>query len=153
MKKISKVLFLIWFTGFSRVAFPIDDYAQVSADGRAAVATVNPHATHIAMEVIARGGNAIDAAIAAAFTLGVVDGHNSGIGGGCFILVRMADGRILRGESGKRKMHDSCNFRFPCPVLMEIVGHRHRRSHVDNPRRRNLHRYDLVDVLQPTIQQ
>ena len=72
-----------------------NQYAQVSSDGRAAVATVNPHATQIAMEVVARGGNAIDAAIAAAFTLGVVDGHNSGIGGGCFILVRMADGRIL----------------------------------------------------------
>ena len=70
-------------------------YAQVSADGRAAVATVNPYATQIAIDAIARGGNAIDAAIAAAFALGVVDGHNSGIGGGCFILVRMADGRIF----------------------------------------------------------
>lgn len=70
-------------------------YAQISADERAAVATVNPYATQIAMDAIARGGNAIDAAIAAAFTLGVVDGHNSGIGGGCFILVRMADGRIF----------------------------------------------------------
>ncbi len=69
--------------------------AQVSSDGRAAVATVNPYATQIAIDVIARGGNAIDAAIAAAFTLGVVDGHNSGIGGGCFVLVRLADGRIL----------------------------------------------------------
>lgn len=95
MKKISKVLFLIWFIGFSLEAFSIDDYAQVSADGRAAVASVNPYATQIAMDVVARGGNAIDAAIAAAFTLGVVDGHNSGIGGGSFILVRMADGRIL----------------------------------------------------------
>ncbi|HSC68996.1 MAG TPA: gamma-glutamyltransferase [Cellvibrio sp.] len=71
------------------------DYALTSSDGRVAVATVNPHATSIAQEVVARGGNAIDAAIAAAYTLGVVDGHNSGIGGGCFILVRMADGRIL----------------------------------------------------------
>lgn len=70
-------------------------YAQLSADERAAVATVNPYATQIAMDTIARGGNAIDAAIAAAFALGVVDGHNSGIGGGCFILVRMADGRIV----------------------------------------------------------
>lgn len=72
-----------------------NNYAQISLNGRAAVATVNPHATDIAMQVVARGGNAIDAAIAAAFTLGVVDGHNSGIGGGCFILVRMADGRIF----------------------------------------------------------
>lgn len=75
--------------------FAANNYAQTSPDGRVAVASVNPYASSIAMSVVARGGNAIDAAIAAAFTLGVVDGNNSGIGGGCFILVRMADGRIL----------------------------------------------------------
>ncbi|MFC3116534.1 gamma-glutamyltransferase [Cellvibrio fontiphilus] len=74
---------------------PTNDYARVSADGKVAVATVNPYASQIAMEVVARGGNALDAAIAATFALGVVDGHNSGIGGGCFILVRLADGRVL----------------------------------------------------------
>jgi len=72
-----------------------DDYAQVSANGKVAVATVNPYASSIAIDVVARGGNAIDAALAAAFTLGVVDGHNSGIGGGCFILVRLANGKIF----------------------------------------------------------
>lgn len=72
-----------------------NDYARVSADGKVAVATVNPYATQIAMDMVARGGNALDAAIAATFALGVVDGHNSGIGGGCFILVRLADGRVL----------------------------------------------------------
>jgi gamma-glutamyltranspeptidase / glutathione hydrolase len=98
MKKCLALLIGV-LTAFSILSALADNqptqYAQVSADERAAVATVNPYATQIAMETIARGGNAIDAAIAAAFTLGVVDGHNSGIGGGCFILVRMADGRIL----------------------------------------------------------
>ena len=42
-----------------------------------------------------KGGNAVDAAIAAALTLGVVDNHNSGLGGGCFILVRKPDGSLL----------------------------------------------------------
>jgi gamma-glutamyltranspeptidase/glutathione hydrolase len=97
-----KTIFAIWMglviVGFTNSVLADDsanNYAQVSSDGRAAVATVNPYATQIAIDVIARGGNAIDAAIAAAFTLGVVDGHNSGIGGGCFVLVRLADGRIL----------------------------------------------------------
>jgi gamma-glutamyltranspeptidase/glutathione hydrolase len=59
------------------------------------VATVHPLATDAGLAVLARGGNAIDAAVAAALTLGVVDGHNSGIGGGCFILLRLADGRLV----------------------------------------------------------
>lgn len=58
------------------------------------VATVHPLATDAAVEVFRNGGNAIDAAVAAGLTLGVVDGYNSGIGGGCFILIRAADGRI-----------------------------------------------------------
>ena len=57
-----------------------------------AVASVNPLATEAGVAALKRGGNAVDAAIATALTLGVVDGHNSGIGGGCFILVRAKDG-------------------------------------------------------------
>jgi gamma-glutamyltranspeptidase / glutathione hydrolase len=69
-------------------------YAAVTEDGKAAVATVQPRATEAALAVLNDGGNAVDAAVAAALTLGVVDGHNSGIGGGSFILVRWADGEI-----------------------------------------------------------
>ena len=59
------------------------------------VATVHPLATEAGLRAFDRGGNAVDAAIAAALTLGVVDGFNSGIGGGCFILIRAADGRMV----------------------------------------------------------
>ena len=59
------------------------------------VATVHPLATQAAVRALERGGNAVDAALSAAFMLGVVDSHNSGIGGGCFILVRNADGSTL----------------------------------------------------------
>lgn len=79
------------------VAFPAwaeVDYAAVSNDKRGAVATVHPVATQAGINALEQGGNAIDAAIAAALTLGVVDGHNSGIGGGLFALVYWADGRV-----------------------------------------------------------
>ncbi len=67
-------------------------YANANEIG--AVATVNPLATQAGMEAFESGGNAIDAAVTAALTLGVVDSHNSGIGGGAFVLVHWADGSV-----------------------------------------------------------
>lgn len=60
-------------------------HAQEVSFSKNAAASVQPLATQAAMEAFDKGGNAIDAAIAAGLTLGVVDGHNSGIGGGCFL--------------------------------------------------------------------
>src|SRR5437667_8476896 len=68
---------------------------ELAQGGRAMVATVHPLATDAAVETFRKGGNAIDAAVAAALTLGIVDGQNSGIGGGCFMLIRLADGRFV----------------------------------------------------------
>jgi gamma-glutamyltranspeptidase/glutathione hydrolase len=59
------------------------------------VASVQPLATQAGLDALRAGGNAIDAAAAVALTLGVVDGHNSGIGGGCFFLARLADGTFI----------------------------------------------------------
>ncbi|MFK7767374.1 MAG: gamma-glutamyltransferase [Mariniblastus sp.] len=59
------------------------------------VASVHPLATAAGLQAFKDGGNAIDAAIATALTLGVVDGFNSGIGGGCFILIRTSDGEFF----------------------------------------------------------
>src|SRR5215470_11964895 len=58
------------------------------------IATVHPIATDAGLAVFHDGGNAVDAAVTAALTLGVVDGENSGIGGGCLILIRTADGKF-----------------------------------------------------------
>ena len=66
-----------------------------AAPRRGVVATVNPVATEAGLQALRDGGNAVDAAIACALTLGVVDGHNSGIGGGCFMTLRLADGRLI----------------------------------------------------------
>ncbi len=64
-------------------------------DQRGMVASVHPTATKAGLRVLKQGGNAVDAAVAVAFTLGVVDSDNSGIGGGCFMLIRRADGSLV----------------------------------------------------------
>lgn len=88
-----------WSSGghvFGQDAGPASGSPARTAFGQKQVAaTVHPIATEAAMNAFKRGGNAFDAAVAAAFMLGVVDGHNSGIGGGCFVLARTADGRIV----------------------------------------------------------
>jgi len=70
-------------------------WGEVGRGDRGVVATVHPMATEAGIAALQRGGNAVDAAVAAALTLGVVDGHNSGIGGGCFVLIRQSDGQLV----------------------------------------------------------
>lgn len=66
--------------------------AQAAPDG--ACVTAHPIATQACADVLASGGNAFDAAVAASATLGVVEPFGSGLGGGGFFLLhRAADGR------------------------------------------------------------
>jgi gamma-glutamyltranspeptidase/glutathione hydrolase len=61
----------------------------------AMVASADSLATEVGVSLLERGGNAVDAAVAVALTLAVTEGYSSGIGGGCFILIRMADGTAV----------------------------------------------------------
>jgi gamma-glutamyltranspeptidase / glutathione hydrolase len=59
------------------------------------VAAGIPEAARAGARMLELGGNAVDAAIATAFAIGVVDPLNAGLGGQCYILVHLRDGRDI----------------------------------------------------------
>jgi gamma-glutamyltranspeptidase/glutathione hydrolase len=66
---------------------------QPVRERNAMVAAQEPYATDVGVEVLRRGGNAIDAAVAVAFALAVTMPSAGNLGGGGFLLYRGADGK------------------------------------------------------------
>jgi len=74
------------------VAAPVDadprdtDKTPTSVGFGGAVSTVDPEASRIGLEVLRKGGNAVDAAVAAAAALGVTEPYSAGVGGGGYFV-------------------------------------------------------------------
>jgi len=72
-----------------------DGKTHLAQSDEGMVASAHPLATGAGLRVLKSGGNAVDAAVAAAATLNVVEPGSTGVGGDVFALVRMAsDGKI-----------------------------------------------------------
>jgi gamma-glutamyltranspeptidase/glutathione hydrolase len=91
------------------LADPRETTKEATATGYGgAVSTVDPEASAAAIEVLRDGGNAADAAVAAAATLGVTEPYSAGIGGGGYFVFYDAEtgrvGTIDGRETAPEKM-------------------------------------------------
>src|SRR5215469_9406727 len=111
------------------LALSVSCFAAQPVRGRhGMVVTRETHATEAGLNVLKSGGNAVDAAVAVGFALAVTHSSAGNIGGGGFMLVRMADGRTafidFRERAPEAASHDMYLDAAGKPTQDSTLGYR-----------------------------
>ncbi|MGH7560184.1 MAG: gamma-glutamyltransferase [Gemmatimonadales bacterium] len=106
-------------------AWPPSAAPRVTEAPKAVVVSGHPLASAIGVEVIRRGGNAIDAAVATAFALAVVHPEAGNIGGGGFLLYRRP-----RGQAYGLDFRERAPLAATRDMYLDSLGQATDRSHI-----------------------
>ena len=91
----------------------------ISSNGMAA--TSHPLATEEAIKILKKGGNAVDAAIAASVVLSVVEPNATSIGGDCFAIIKM-EGKEPVSYNGSGIAPEKANYEFFKKNNIDTIG-------------------------------
>ncbi|MDX2267320.1 MAG: gamma-glutamyltransferase [Bryobacter sp.] len=94
--------------------------AQPERAPQAMVTSTNEFATAAGIEILKQGGNAVDAAVAVAFALAVVHPEAGNLGGGGYLLVRMANGQAKLIDYGAKAPMAAREGVFPTPKDAQV---------------------------------
>ncbi|MBE9217098.1 gamma-glutamyltransferase [Plectonema cf. radiosum LEGE 06105] len=104
MRVLSRIFLLFSITFYSPIATAA--FIQPLRSKRAMVVSAHPLASDAGLEMLHKGGNAVDAAVATTFAISVVEPFSAGIGGGGFLLM----------HDSKRRTIQALDFRERAPL-------------------------------------